>query len=149
MYLQMIRFFQGIVPHKKTIFIVEDNELYAKTLQGFLQTRFPGINIRTFDVGEACLLELDKNPSVIIMDYLLNTNHRGAATGLSIIEKIKKKSPDTNIILLSAKTELDVFVKAISLYGCTYLRKDEQPFPKVEQFIRSILYSTKSASYLK
>ena len=127
-----------ISPRKKLIFIVEDNELYAKSLKGFLSTRFPSVEIKTFTLGEACLSELHLNPSIIIMDHLLNSNNAGAATGLSIIKKIKALSASTNIILLSAQTELDVFVKALSEYGCDYLRKDDHAFSKVEQFIKTI-----------
>jgi two-component system OmpR family response regulator len=135
-------FINRIYPVKKTIFIVEDNKVYARFLKGFLAHRFPDLTIETFHEGEACLLKLYKKPSVIIMDYLLNTSFSNAATGMHIIEKIKTRSPETNIILLSAKTELEIFVRAISEYGCTYLRKDEQPFPKVEQFIRNVLNRT-------
>ncbi len=140
----LMRFFNKILLRKKTIFIVEDNVMYSKSLQGFLTMRFPQFNIETFTNGEACLLELHRNPTIIIMDYFLNASNRDAADGLSIIQKIKTKSSNTNIILLSAQTDLDVFVKAISIYGCTYLRKDEQAFKKVEHFITRILYSSKS-----
>ena len=123
-----LSFYNKICLRKKIIFIVEDNRVYSKSLQGFLTTRFPKTKIETFSNGEACLIELHKNPTIVIMDYLLNTDDSNAADGLSIIQKIKASSYKTNIILLSSQTELDVFVKAISVYGCTYLRKDEQAF---------------------
>ena len=126
-------------PLEKTIFIVEDNEVYAKSLQGFLQTRFPDMHtIKIFPFGEACLMELYQNPTVIIMDHLLNSQNSDAATGLSIIKKIKTASPDTDIILLSAQKEFDVISKTISKYGCTYLQKDDQSFSKVEQLVKKI-----------
>ena len=122
---------------EKTIFIVEDNEVYAKSLEGFLTTRFPDIHsIKIFPFGEACLMELYQNPTVIIMDHLLNSQNSEAATGLSIIKKIKTASPDSNIILLSNQNEFDVISKTISKYGCTYLQKDEQSFNKVEQLVK-------------
>ncbi|MEK6614743.1 MAG: response regulator [Bacteroidota bacterium] len=112
------KLFKKISAREKTIFIVEDNEVYAKSLQGFLRTRFPDIHrIKIFPFGEACLMELYQNPTVIIMDHLLNTKHSDAATGLSIIKKIKAVSDNNNIILLSAQTEFDVVAKAISKYG--------------------------------
>lgn len=139
----LIIFFKRLFTRKKIIFIVEDNSLYSKSLQGFLSTRFPELKIEAFSNGEACLLQLHRNPTIIIMDYQLNAGNSNAADGLSIIQKIKTTSSKTNIILLSAQTELDVFVKAISIYGCTYLRKDEQAFKKVEHFIKGILRSSK------
>ncbi len=132
-------FLKRVSPQKKTIFIVEDNDVYSKSLQGFLINRFPALNIKTFSFGEACLMELHLNPSVIIMDHLLNANLGGAANGLSIIKKIKSLNTGTNIILLSAQTELNVFVKALTEYDCDYLRKDEDAFHKVEQLIKKFI----------
>lgn len=131
------KLFKKITAFEKTIFIVEDNEVYAKSLQGFIRTRFPDIHrIKIFLVGEACLMELYQNPTVIIMDHLLNTDHRYAATGMSIIKKIKAVSDYHNIILLSAQIDLEVASKAISKYGCTYLPKNEQAFHKIENLIK-------------
>ena len=125
-----------MMENEKTIFIVEDNEVYAKSLLGLLTAHFPTIKIKIFPFGEACLMELYQNPTVVIMDHLLNTQNSDAATGLSIIKKIKTASPDTNVILLSAQKEFDVVSKAISKYGCTYLQKNEQAFSKVEQLVK-------------
>ena len=141
-----LSFYNKISPRRNIIFIVEDNRVYSKSLQGFLTTRFPKTKIETFSNGEACLIELHKNPTIVIMDYLLNTDDSNAADGLSIIQKIKVSSSKTNIILLSAQTDLDVFVKAISIYGCTYLQKDEQAFKKIDHFIKAIFHSSKHSS---
>lgn len=73
------------------------------------------------------------------MDHLLNMNDRNAATGLAVIKQIKAANPKVTIILLSAQTNLDVFVEAISIYGCTYIRKDEEAFNKVAQIIRRVM----------
>ena len=132
-------FFKKIATSEKTIFIVEDNDVYAKSLQGFLKTRFPHINnIKIFPFGEACLMELYQNPTVIIMDHLLNSKNADAATGLSITKKIKTVRSNTHIILLSSQTELEVAEKALEKYGCVYLKKDEQSFSKVETLIKNI-----------
>jgi DNA-binding NarL/FixJ family response regulator len=121
---------------KQTVFVVDDNEFYSKTLKEFLGTRFPVMKIRTFATGEACLLELHQNPDVIIMDHLLNTKSAHAATGLSIIKIIKERHANAHIIFLSAQKNLDVFIEALSDYGCDYLKKDETAFLKVELLIK-------------
>jgi ActR/RegA family two-component response regulator len=125
--------FRKFIKPEKTIFIVEDNALYAKSLLSFLHLRFPSVRIRVFPVGEDCLLELDLKPHLIIMDHLLNTNFNDAATGLSTIGKIKKKMANANIILLSVQAELDVFVRTLAEFGCIYLKKDADTFRKLEQ----------------
>ncbi len=139
-------FYNKIILRKKIIFIVDDNRVYSKSLHGFLTSRYPNTKIETFSNGESCLIALFKNPTIVIMDYILNTDDSNAADGLSIIQKIKASNNKTNIILLSSQTDLDVFVKAISIYGCTYLQKDEQAFKKIDHFIKDIFHSSKYPS---
>lgn len=133
---------------KKIIFIVEDNEVYAKSLQTFLQTHFPqSTEIKLFRVGEMCLMEMHRNPTVVIMDYFLNSTYGEATNGLEIIKRIKALKPQTNIILLTVQTEEDVFLKATSIYDCAYLRKDENVFLKVEQFVNEIFNRKSQATF--
>lgn len=133
---KVTRFFGKMGLRKKILFIVDDNELYAKALKEFLGTRFPDAKIGAFPTGEACLAELHQDPDVIIMDHLLNTKSTDAATGLSIIKTIKKGNAGAHIILLSAQKDLSVFVEALSGYGCDYLKKDDQAFGKVALLIK-------------
>lgn len=122
------------------IFIVEDNEVYAKSLQTFIQTRFPNIKeIKTFRIGELCLMELNRNPSIIIMDYYLNSKYEAANNGLEIIKLIKEQIPQINIIVLSAQKQFNVIAEAIKEYNCSYVQKDEDAFYNVEKFIKAIL----------
>ena len=45
-----------------SVFLVEDNNIYAKSLQGFLLTHFPDIKIKLFPVGETCLMKMHLKP---------------------------------------------------------------------------------------
>ncbi|OFX34488.1 MAG: hypothetical protein A2X08_10285 [Bacteroidetes bacterium GWA2_32_17] len=131
-------FFKKITVCEKTIFIVEDNEIYAKSLQIFIQSRFPKIKeIIIFKIGETCLMELHRNPSIVIMDYFLNSKYEEADNGLEIIKRIKTQKPQTNIIVLSAQEKFDVVIEAIKQYDCNYVQKDQEAFNKVEQLIKN------------
>ncbi len=134
---KVTRFFREMGMGKKILFIVDDNDLYAKTLKEFLEIRFPGAKTTLFPTGEACLTQLVQGPDVIIMDHLLNTKSANAATGLSVIKTIKARHTAAHIILLSAQKDLSVFVEALSDYGCDYLKKDEQAFGKLAELIKS------------
>lgn len=125
-------------PFPKLIYIVEDNVLYAQLLKSYLSLKFPLMKVVTFTDGEKCLTEIHRNPTVIIMDHMLDALTYDAGTGLSTIEKIKKTSLKSRIILLSIETDLDVFVKSLSLYDCTYIRKDSKAFPTIEHYVRTI-----------
>ena len=50
--------FKRIISGDKIIFIVDDNEIYARSLQAFIQNRFPEIiEVKIFSIGEMCLME--------------------------------------------------------------------------------------------
>lgn len=125
------------------IFIVEDNNVYARLLKVIIQTRFPEIKeVDIFPIGELCLGELDRDPDIIIMDYFLNTKYNEEDekhNGLAIIKRIKSKKPNTNILLLSAQQSIDVALTATDLYSCCYVQKGSDAFDKVESYFRTIL----------
>ena len=128
-----------IIPPEKKIFIVEDNEAYAKSLQTFLQIRLPNIKeIAIFRIGELCLLEMHRTPDIVIMDYYLNSKYPEAQNGIEIVKRIKTLSPRTNIILLSIQKNIDVAIDAIRKYNCLYVQKNKEGFEKTEQFILKI-----------
>jgi len=132
--------FTKTTPQQHTIFIVEDNEAYANLLKEFLMLRFPEIfTIKHFVNGEDCLKESFQIPTVIIMDHLLNKNQSNAATGLSIIKKMKTANSKLNIILLSAQTEIEVVSKTFANYGAIYIPKNEEAFNKIEQHVKNFL----------
>ena len=125
---------------QKLIFIVEDNEVYAKSLQSFIQKHFPKIKeIKKFGIGEMCLMELHRNPGTVIIDFFLNSDFKSAYNGLEIIRRIKASKPQTNIIVLSAQDNFDVILEAVKQYGCSYVQKDEDSFLQVELLIKGFL----------
>ncbi len=121
------------------IFIVEDNIVYAKTLEGSIKSQFPEVKeVKLFPVGETCLMELHRNPDLIIMDYFLDTKYFDAETGLEIIKKIRAEKPEMNIVILSSQNEIDVVVEATKTYHCTYIKKDEKAFERLAEVISEI-----------
>lgn len=119
------------------IFIVEDNLIYAKTLEAFLKSTFPHTKeIKIFSVGETCLLEIHRNPDLIIIDYFLNTKYPDAETGIEIIKKIRDKKPEMNIIVLSSQKDIYVALATVEVYQCSYIKKDSQAFDRIEEIIK-------------
>jgi two-component system, OmpR family, response regulator len=125
--------------NKLTVFIVEDDAVYAKILQGFLITRFPDLKIKIFPLGETCLMKLNLNPDIVIMDYFLNSKFDEALNGLEIIKRIQAHNPLINIIVLSAQDKYNVVLDAIKEYNCFYVQKSTEAFDKVEQLINNFI----------
>lgn len=133
---------------RKVIFIVEDNETYSRSLKLFIQTHFPSVyKIEIFPIGEMCIMELDEDPSIIIIDYYLNSKHSEAINGLEIIKRIKLLKPKTNIIVLSSQENLEVISESIKQYDCTYIPKNQTAFNKIKLSITGILSSKNATSF--
>jgi len=121
------------------VFIVEDNTAYAKMLQAYLKTNFSSIKeVELFPVGETCLLNLHKNPDAIIIDYFLDTKYPDAETGLETVEKIRDEKSEMNIIVLSAQKDMTVVMDAMKKYNCSYVRKDDSAFERVNEIMKDI-----------
>lgn len=117
--------------HPKMIFIVEDNGLYAKSLQYYLESRFHESEIRVFSEGELCIQKLHLKPDYIVMDYFLNSKVYTAPDGLMTIRRIRKKNRDARIILLSTQQNMEVTVEAVKNHHCNYVVKSENAFEKI------------------
>lgn len=130
--------FKSKAKKSKTIFIVEDNPVFAKVLKTYLETKFKDVDdIVIFPAGEVCLKELHRNPATIIIDYFLGTTCDDAVTGLETILQIKAKKSEANIIVLSAWSEDEIPLETLKDHEYKYVKKNEFAFKKVEQLIRS------------
>ena len=79
------------------IFVVEDNLIYQSLIAKELESI--GGDIHFYTNGEACLNELDKKPSVIVMDY----NLEGEMNGLDTLQQVRNTNPDVYVILFSSQ----------------------------------------------
>jgi len=133
------KLFKIVSPKTGIVFIIEDNPVYSKTLEGYIKSHFPEIkDIRKFPVGETCISELDVNPDLIIVDYFLDTRYPDAASGLEIVKEIRNLKPEMNIAVLSAQKDVNVVVEVMQTYHCSYIKKDEQAFDRLAELIREI-----------
>jgi len=133
---------------RKIIFIVEDNETYSRSLKTFIQNYYASLyEIEIFPIGEMCIMELSRNPTIIIIDYFLNSKHTEANNGLEIIKRIKLLKPNTNIIVLSSQENLDVISETIKQYDCTYIPKNQAAFNKIKLSITGILDREKPPAF--
>jgi two-component system OmpR family response regulator len=116
-----------------TIFVVEDNLIYQHLIAKELES-LSG-NIHFYTSGENCLEELDKKPSVIVLDYELD----GHINGLDTLLQVRSKNPDVYVILFSNQTQLNT-QENLSHYGSfVFLEKnDHSSFGQLKQMIGRI-----------
>ena len=101
------------------LFIVDDNKLSLLGLHESLKNHFgDALIISTFISGKSALECVNKNTSIVILDYLLEGEN-----GNEILEAIKKINPKTEVIMLSSSENLVVAIESFRKGATDYVVK--------------------------
>jgi two-component system OmpR family response regulator len=120
------------------VFIVDDDALFCKALEFYLKNEIPGLTLRVFPNGEACLHEMHLNPDVILLDYRLNSEFPYAWDGLQVLKKISQVDPGISVVILSVGENLEIAMDCINTGAVEYVVKNEHAFEKVKKVILNI-----------
>ncbi len=121
-----------------SIFIVEDNTMYAALLKRELEKNNYN-NISTFSTGEECLAHLSDCPDIILLDHQLE----GQLNGIDVLRKIKSLNRNIKTIFLTAHTKLDLALDALRNGAYDYVIKNEIAFYNVKIMINNIWQALK------
>ena len=111
------------------IFVVEDNLMYQNLIAKELESI--GGNLHFYTTGEACLVDLDMKPSVIVMDY----NLEGEMTGLDTLQKVRNTHPDVYVILFSSQQGLNTKEVLLQYGSFDFLEKNSLSLRTLRQMV--------------
>ncbi|HLN74573.1 MAG: response regulator [Methylococcaceae bacterium] len=114
------------------IFVVEDNHIYNKLVVSYLKTN-KYTNVESYLTGEEALKNMHKNPDIVIQDYLLD-----GMTGIEVLIKAKKISPQVEFIFLSGNDNIDIAINSMKYGASNYIVKDQKSLPKLLEKIRQL-----------
>jgi CheY-like chemotaxis protein len=108
--------------NQKLIYIVDDDP-FINTL---VVKRFTseGYNLEAFESGEECLKAMNKNPDLIILDYLFYGDNQQFMNGMEVFDRIKKLKPRTPIIMLSGQDKGEIVLELARKGIDDYIIKD-------------------------
>ena len=122
-----------------SIFLVEDNKLYLKTLKNYLNKHLNfNVRIHTFSNGEDCLRNLKLDPGIIVLDYFLNSKIKNAKNGIEILKKIKIMQPEIAVVILSTQDNMKVATDTMKYGAFDYISKTENAFLRIQNAINNI-----------
>lgn len=124
-------------PTVKKIFLIDDDEMLTESLSDFLTRQIPH-HVRVFATGEEAVKQLFEAPDVIILDYYLDTKDKSAANGMEILREIRKKLPNTPVIMLSSQEKYAVAAKTLQQGAVQYVIKDDSAFERIADMIQKV-----------
>ncbi len=101
------------------VFIVDDNELYAKASRHHLSLN-PDNEVEVFFTGKECLANIYSRPNVIFLDYSLPD-----LSGIEVLRKIKESNPEIPVVIVSGQENVSTAVDLLKEGAYDYIVKDE------------------------
>jgi CheY-like chemotaxis protein len=123
--------------NQKLLFIVDDDP-FINTL---VVKRFTskGYKVEAFESGEECLEALDRNPRLIILDYLFTEKNRIFRNGMEVFDKIREIKPHIPVIMLSGQEKGEIVLELARKGIDEYIIKDNDLIDNLDTAIEELL----------
>jgi len=117
------------------LFIVDDNKSLVTALKQYLHRKFGfSLKISTFNDGESCLQNVNKDTHIVILDHQMEGKN-----GIEVLKSIKTINPKTEVIMLSGSTDFDVAVQSFKAGATDYVVKGPRSWHKVTGLVYRML----------
>lgn len=120
-----------------TLFLVDDDPIFIRLLDIEFK-QHSNFNIKTFPSGEECILALNENPDIIILDYHLDGINKNVLNGIQTLDQIKLINPLIPVIVLSSQDKIEVAIKCMRHLAHDYVVKSETSFVRLQKIITSL-----------
>jgi two-component system response regulator AtoC len=107
---------------KPYVAIVDDDSAFAAYLRTFLSLR--GYEARCYTRGDEMLASMNQSeaPDVVLLDVMMP-----GLDGLATLRALKASRPETQVIMLSGRTQVSTIVEAVRLGAADYVVKPDDP----------------------
>lgn len=123
---------------KALIYIVDDEPLQRELLADHLGN-MPAYEIHSFGTGEECLAALKvRIPTIVFLDYYLNSQVKDAMDGTEILQEIKSVAPAVEVVMISGQDKIEVAVNSMKHGAFDYIVKGEGAFVRAEKTVFNI-----------
>lgn len=119
------------------IFLVEDNELYAKATKHHLSLN-PDNQVEHFVTGKSCLEKLYLQPDCILLDYSLPD-----LSGIDVLKKVKSSQPDLPVVIVSGQEDVATAIDLLKEGAYDYIVKDENSKERIWKTINNLRENAK------
>ena len=106
-------------PRKRTLFIVDDDELYSVFLR-YKLSKTEDFEINMYKDGRSVMKDVEMAPDILILDYKLEE-----MTAETVLNEFKKNSPKTHVVILSSQENIDIALNLFELGIADYVVKNK------------------------
>jgi DNA-binding NtrC family response regulator len=123
---------------EKLIFIVDDDPVINKLVtKRFASDKY---RVEAFESGEEVLRSMNKNPDLVILDYLfMDTVEHKALNGMEIFDSIRKINPGLPVIMLSGQEKGEIVLELARKGINDYIIKDNNLIDNLDSSIKELL----------
>ncbi len=114
------------------IFIVEDDEFYAKILSYHLSLN-PDNEVEVFHSAKEVFNQLHKRPSLITLDYSLPDMN-----GNEALKRIKTQHPEIPVVIVSGQENISTAIQLLKEGAYDYIVKDEDAKERLWNVARNV-----------
>ncbi len=118
--------------NSKAIYIIEDNPNFLSQTIQYLNNK-NNFSIAGYSTVEECLLYNNYTPSLIVMNYNLNSFLPSAINGLKALKIIKQLYKETKILFFSNQDSIEVALELINEGANDYIVKETKIENLLEQ----------------
>jgi len=120
----------------KLIFIVDDDPF----INMLVVKRFSNqdCKVEAYESGEDCLKAMNKNPDLIILDYLFVKENHVIMNGMEVFDKIKELKSKVPVIMLSGQEKGEVVLELARKGIDDYVIKDNSLLDNLEVSINEL-----------
>ncbi len=117
------------------LFIVEEDLSIVRDLKSYLSNKFGTyLRISTFYTSEKALQKIDKDTSIVILDYDLDDMN-----GNEVLSSIKKINPNTEVIMLSSNEHITTAIESFRKGATDYVIKGDKAWKRLVPHIYRII----------
>lgn len=122
----------------KLIFFIDDDKMILNLLEYTFQSR-QDYKVICFQTGEECLENLDRDPSLIVLDHVLSGAGENRLSGLDTLKEIRKVNKNIPVVILTGQGDDALLAEFMEQGANRYLTKDDFFIDSLVETIQEVI----------
>ncbi len=122
---------------KPLIYIIDDDPVIQKLIEAELKA--DNLDVMCFSYGEESLIELFREPDLIILDYCFVSKSKPVLGGMDILREIRKAEKPIPVVILSGQESGGVVLELIRMGIEEYVIKENNWMASLKDAVTGIL----------